>query len=582
MLQIISAFTMLILFINIVQAFSTCDFTTSPNTVTIGSGEQVIMTSQILLGCASPSYQWYTAPSAGTCSDTYTPISGATANSYTGNPTATTYYCLVIDSGGTFYNSGTSNIIISTTMPTPALSSCPSSTTLDAGETVSCTASVPGGVSPYAYNWLISNSITNAIAANVLFTGISLVSNSFSHTTLSADVANSPEQLNVIVTDSNSNTVNSIYSSTFVINPDLSTLSLTPSNPSIDSGQSVTFTSTWSGGTTDYTAKLYSSSTSTCNTGSTLFQTLSYLTSGSASFTAVSPNSTTYYCIFVTDSATTPTSATSGTDLINVNPALGTPTLSSSPTLPSTQAVGNTITFTSSWSGGTAPYTANYLIVNTITGSLIANALYTGITGTTNSFAWTIPLADGGNTVQANIIVTDSASTPESTNSINSGTLTITALSPSVPAVIVPANMLYYIPIKFTNSQTAGIPNPFQLATTVNSLEYGNYEASNLQNIEFFYANGTIVPSWLEGNSLNSAQSTNLYTSENTLYWLNVVGNFLPASSSNTLYMGFAATGTNLLNGASVGEAPLLSKICIFIITICAVCIESVAAKRRS
>ena len=38
-----------------------------------------------------------------------------------------------------------------------------------------------------------------------------------------------------------------------------------------------------------------------------------------------------------------------------------------------------------------------------------------------------------------------------------------------------------------------------------------------------------------------------------------VVGNFLPASSSNTLYMGFAATGTNLLNGASVGEAPLLS-----------------------
>ena len=42
-----------------------------------------------------------------------------------------------------------------------------------------------------------------------------------------------------------------------------------------------------------------------------------------------------------------------------VSAGLGTLTLTSNPTLPSTQNVGNTITFTASWSGGTSTYTSN-------------------------------------------------------------------------------------------------------------------------------------------------------------------------------------------------------------------------------
>ncbi len=126
-------------------------------------------------------------------------------------------------------------------------------------------------------------------------------------------------------------------------------------------------------------------------------------------------------------------------------------------------------------------------------------------------------------------------------------------------ANVLPSNIIYYVPITFTNSQSVKVSDPFQLSVTINSLAYQSYEASNLDNVEFFYTNGTLVPSWLEGNVLNSAQTANLYTSENTVYWLSVVGNFLPASSSNTLFMGFSANTLNLFDGVTTGESPQLS-----------------------
>jgi len=120
-----------------------------------------------------------------------------------------------------------------------------------------------------------------------------------------------------------------------------------------------------------------------------------------------------------------------------------------------------------------------------------------------------------------------------------------------IDPVTMPTNILEYVPVTLTNSQSTGIPNPFQQMITVNSLAYQSYEASNLQNIEFFYANGTIVPSWLESGNSNA--------DTNTIYWLRLPGNFLPASSSNTLYLGFASTSTTLFDGVTVGEAAPLS-----------------------
>ncbi len=149
--------------------------------------------------------------------------------------------------------------------------SSPSNAIADVGQYETFTASEASCVSTYTYNVLVVNSVTaGTITHNDLITGSSANSVIYTFQTVSADTSNSPEEANVVVTDSGANTVTSGYSSNFIINPTLTTPTISPSNPTIDSGQSVTFSSTWSGGTADYTAKLYSSTTSTCNTGSTL------------------------------------------------------------------------------------------------------------------------------------------------------------------------------------------------------------------------------------------------------------------------------------------------------------------------
>ena len=89
---------------------------------------------------------------------------------------------------------------------------------------------------------------------------------------------------------------------------------------------------------------------------------------------------------------------------------------------------GQSITITATLPGGstgTSPYTYNYLVVNTITGARVANQLYIGVVGTSNSFVFTSNANLVGNTLAANVIITDSATTPETVNSVKTGTITI-------------------------------------------------------------------------------------------------------------------------------------------------------------
>jgi hypothetical protein len=100
-----------------------------------------------------------------------------------------------------------------------------------------------------------------------------------------------------------------------------------------------------------------------------------------------------------------------------------------------------------------------------------------------------------------------------------------------------------YVPLTITSSTATS--SPFQQMVIVNMNNYNSYASSNLQNIEFTYPNGTIIPSWRENGTANT---------QTVVYWLKL-GSFTTA----TVYMDFFSTSSNVLNPVNTGEAPQLT-----------------------
>ena len=179
---------------------------------------------------------------------------------------------------------------------------------------------------------------------------------------------------------------------------------------------------------------------------------------------------------------------------MTVNPALTTPSLSASVT--TNLSAGQYETFTSSWTGGTSPYTANYQIFNTTTGALLANALYTGITTTSNAFSWQVPSIDAGNTISAKIIITDSATVPFTINSIPINSITIPAkpkstVSVSNPYAGGPTGFFGTVPTTVTTVQTT-IPTTIPITGSAGA-------AKVIVHAVAFIVNGTVVKSITSG-----------------------------------------------------------------------------------
>ncbi len=322
-------------------------------------------------------------------------------------------------------------------------SQCPSNTIIDIGQYQSCSATVSGGTGPYTYTFYSVNSVTTSVIANtVTIPSTSSTSEVASWFIGNPDAYNSPEEVNVIVSDSAGHTANTVYSSTFIVNPQLSVAAITPASPSIDSGQSIELTDTWTGGTPDYTAKWYTgpSGSSCAGDSANVLATYSSLT-GTTNSLFVSPTTSNSYCVGITDSASSPVTQFSTVDVVTVNQVLTVPQISAS--ISPAVSPGSTETFTATWTGGTPDYTANYLVVNTVTYEIVANALYTGISTPSNSFSWVVPSSDIGNTIMANVIITDSAYSPETKNSIETPTITISsAYTPPTVTISNPSNAI--------------------------------------------------------------------------------------------------------------------------------------------
>ncbi|MFP3278426.1 MAG: hypothetical protein RXO43_02595 [Candidatus Micrarchaeota archaeon] len=116
----------------------------------------------------------------------------------------------------------------------------------------------------------------------------------------------------------------------------------------------------------------------------------------------------------------------------------------------------------------------------------------------------------------------------------------------------IPSGIQYYVAVNITNSQSSATPSPFQQMINITESSFSSYIAynNNFANFEYFYANGTIIPAWIESNS-----------SGKLITWVKLTPS-IAASGKLTIYLGFASKTTNLLSNSGtsgIGEAPQLS-----------------------
>ena len=341
------------------------------------TGQSVTLTSHASGGTGPYSYQWYTAPSSGTCNTGDTAISGATSSTYaipTSTGAGTYYYCYIVtDTGVTSgatpagVGSTTDTVVISSTLSAGAIT--PSSPKIDSGQSITLTANPSGGTTPYTYAWYTSSSCSGASLGSA------------------ATYSPSPTSTTTYyykVTDSSSVSAETACSAgdTVTVNSALAAGSISPSAPITESGQPITLSASWSGGTSAFTITWYSGSSATCSSDTTLVATNS--DPASPNTQSVSPTSTTYYCAVITDSSSG-TPAQSATDAAV---KVSVPTLTLSAT---THTHGSAVTLTLTGSSYAASTLYSVCLSTSSTTVSCVSGTYSSTTTFTSSAAGAIP-----------------------------------------------------------------------------------------------------------------------------------------------------------------------------------------------
>jgi len=245
-----------------------------------------------------------------------------------------------------------------------------------------------------------------------------------------------------------------------------------------------------------------------------------------------------------------------------------------------TVTLGSPVTFTNTTIGGLPPYYFTYNVFEYGAPAQPGNYVLNG-----NSITFLNYM--GSNHLVATFNVLESVTDSNGTIATSSNSVVTVNWSP-----VLPQGVREYLPITLFNYQntalTANTPIAIGTGNTFtgnvigfNAIAYQQYETCNLDNAEFFFVNGTIISSWLEGNILNEIAANTLCTSSssanalaasaNILYWIDYPwpSSFLPANTgSNTIYLGWAGNvvsaantlfGYNSLYNSYTGEAPQLS-----------------------
>jgi len=201
--------------------------------------------------------------------------------------------------------------------------------------------------------------------------------------------------------------------------------------------------------------------------------------------------------------------------------------------------------FTANIIGETSPYTYNYQVINTVTGTMIANMLVTN-SYTSNTWLWNVPANDVGNTIEANVIITDSF--PATINSLYTPAITI---QNNIP-------VYYFVNVSLYNHQSSAISAGTAIMLPFNALNYTSYFNGNNINLEVVNSiTGNILYTWFGGNYLNPSQVTGFNSVSNILLEFTLPAQIAASTNAvNVVSVHFISMSITALNGNNVGLAP--------------------------
>jgi hypothetical protein len=329
----------------------------TPSAPTIDSGQSITLSGAWTGGTANFQVKWYsdTGSTCTTGSTLFATNNGlaSSPNSILVSPTTNTRYCYTVGDSATTNSitaiSANDLVTVNPTLTTTGVT--PSAPTIDNGQSITLSGAWTGGTANFQVKWYSGTGSTCTTGSTLFATNNGLAS---SPNSVSVSPTTNTRYCYTVGDSATSNSVTAISANDLVtVNPTLTTTGVTPSAPTIDSGQSITLSGAWTGGTANFQVKWYSDTGSTCTTGSTLLYTYNGLASSPNSI-SVSPTTNTRYCYTVGDSASTNSiTAISANDLVTVNLALQVSIAPSS----QTKGTGQSYTITAVASQGTPSYT---------------------------------------------------------------------------------------------------------------------------------------------------------------------------------------------------------------------------------
>ncbi len=393
---------------------------TGPLAYDVGQTAATLTATMTYFGPNSDPVEWYSsATSSCSASSTDTSTPGTSFTPSTSSP-GTTYYCAVVsDSGVPGYTSPSNavEVTVASALAAPVIAVAP--TAIDSGQssTLSATTSFSAGTPPYTCQWL-----EEAPGGSYADLGVSFSCNVGDLPTVSTGTlaTTGTWSFELQVTDSGSPTeVVDSNAVTVLVNGALTAPTISAAPAAIDSGQSSTLSTTtsFSGGTSPYTCQwlVKAPGGSYTDLGSSFSAGCTTTSTPSTSTGPLSTVGTWSFELRVTDNTGAPVVSNAVTVLVAVT--LSAPVISVVPTtIDSGQSA--LLSTTTSFSGGTSPYTCQWLVKAPGGSYVNLGSSFTSGCNTTSTPSTSTGVLSTTGVWAFELQVTDTTGTPSTSNSV--------------------------------------------------------------------------------------------------------------------------------------------------------------------